>query len=76
MTYQPASPHSDGTAWEASYSFHPLLLISASWSHVKGEASSWGIKEPNHLKAHKFEPAYNTTLENELEVRADNGAQM
>lgn len=43
---------------------------------MKGEVFSLGIKEPNHLKAHELEPVYNTTLENELEVRADHGAQM
>lgn len=46
----------------------------ASWSHMKREAYSLGIKEPNHLKAQEL--VYNTAFENGLEVRADNGAQM
>lgn len=70
------------TFWWDSYSSGSKLQFSSPsaglslWSHMQREVVFLGIKELNHLKAHKFEPAYNTTLENELDRRAENGAQL
>lgn len=63
-------PPPAGTAREAGGRFHPLLLLSASRCQLKGEVFCLGVEEPNHLEADQFAP-----LENEVEVRADSGAQ-
>lgn len=63
-------------SWGNKLQFSSPSADLSLWSHMKREEFSLGINKLNHLKAHKFEPAYNTTLENELDRRAENGAQL